>query len=235
MPDAAAAPLVRVDAVSMIYARTPIEIVALERVDLAIQAGELVAISGPSGCGKSTLLGLMGLLDLPTKGDVWLRGAPTAALSPAERARLRREMLGFVFQSFCLLGNLTLLENVELPLAYRGLARRARRELAERALVRVGLGHRARHHPEELSGGQQQSAAIARAIAGSPPLVLADEPTGNLDSVSGEAVMRLLLELNDAGTAVCFVTHDPRYAQLARRQIDLFDGRIVGDRRRGAA
>ena len=186
-----------------------------------------MSIAGPSGCGKSTLLSLLGLLDSPTDGKYWLDGKQVADLSLSDRARIRNLQIGFIFQSFNLIGDLTVFENVELPLTYRGMKAADRRQRANDALERVGMAHRARHLPSQLSGGQQQRVAVARAVAGSPLILLADEPTGNLDSKSGEAVMELLRELHRGGATLCMVTHDPRYARHADRTIHLFDGRIV--------
>jgi putative ABC transport system ATP-binding protein len=189
--------------------------------------GEYISVEGPSGCGKTTLLSLLGLLDTPSGGSYLLDGAPVANLSPPERARIRNRAIGFIFQAFNLIGDLTVSENVELPLTYRGMsgAKRARR--VREALDRVGMAHRARHYPQQLSGGQQQRVAVARAVAGNPAILLADEPTGNLDSASGAAVMELLGELHRGGATICMVTHDPRYAGLAERTVRLLDGRIV--------
>ena len=184
-------------------------------------------IAGPSGCGKSTLLAIIGLLESPTAGVYELNGRPVTDLTAGERARIRNREIGFIFQSFNLIGDLTVLENVELPLSYRGMRSQERRERASEALERVGLAHRAKHLPSQLSGGQQQRVAVARAVAGEPILLLADEPTGNLDSRSGEAVMELLRELHESGATICMVTHDPRYAAHATRHVHLFDGRVV--------
>ena len=212
-----------------VFATDDVETHALSKVDLEIARGEYVAIAGPSGCGKSTLLSIMGLLDSPTAGRYWLNGRPVEDLSPRERARIRNREIGFIFQSFNLIGDLSVYENIELPLTYRGMRPAERRERAMTALERVGMAHRAKHLPSQLSGGQQQRVAVARAVAGEPVLLLADEPTGNLDSKSGEAVMELLHELYDSGATICMVTHDPRYARHADRTVYLFDGRIVAE------
>jgi putative ABC transport system ATP-binding protein len=198
-------------------------------VHLEVRRGEYVAISGPSGCGKTTLLSLLGLLDTPTGGEYWLDGKPVAQLSPADRARIRNREIGFIFQAFNLIGDLTVYENVELPLTYRGMQPADRKQKVMAALEKVGMSHRVRHYPAQLSGGQQQRVAVARAVAGEPLILLADEPTGNLDSVNGESVMQLLQELHRGGATICMVTHDPRYERHADRSIHLFDGRVVED------
>ncbi|HEX6042391.1 ABC transporter ATP-binding protein [Longimicrobium sp.] len=209
------------------------ETVALDGIDLAVNAGEYVAVAGPSGCGKSTLLSILGLLDAPTAGTYLLDGRSVATLGAAERAGVRNRDIGFVFQAFNLVGDLTVRQNVELPLTYRrGLSAAERRDRAEDALERVGMAERMDHYPAELSGGQQQRAAVARATAGAPRLLLADEPTGNLDSANGEAVMALLAELHRDGATLCLVTHDPRYADHAQRTVRLLDGRVAADERR---
>ncbi len=200
---------------------------ALSGIHLDIQKGEYVAISGPSGCGKSTLLSILGLLDSPTGGTYVLNTRPVQNLDLSERARIRNREIGFIFQSFNLIGDLTVYENVELPLTYRGMPAAERKTRVTEALEKVGMGHRAKHLPSQLSGGQQQRVAVARAVAGSPSILLADEPTGNLDSKNGEAVMELLRELHRGGATICMVTHDPRYAQHADRIVHLFDGLIV--------
>src|SRR5213082_1931652 len=193
--------------------------------------GEYVAMSGPSGCGKSTLLSIIGLLDTPTGGRYMLNNKPVENLDFAERARIRNQEIGFIFQSFNLIGDLTVYENVELPLTYRGMSAGDRKSAVTQALERVGMGHRAKHLPSQLSGGQQQRVAVARALAGKPAILLADEPTGNLDSRNGEAVMNLLKELHAGGATICMVTHDERFAQHADRTVHLFDGRVVEDSR----
>jgi putative ABC transport system ATP-binding protein len=194
---------------------------------MEINNGEYVSIAGPSGCGKSTLLSILGLLDAPTQGNYWLQGEPVADLPTAERARIRNREVGFIFQSFNLIGDLTVYENVELPLTYRGLSAAERQQRVTEALNKVGVAHRAKHMPSQLSGGQQQRVAVARAVAGKPAILLADEPTGNLDSANGEAVMELMRELHRGGATICMVTHDQRYTRHADREIHLFDGRVV--------
>ena len=204
---------------------------ALQDIHLEIQPGEYVAIEGPSGCGKTTLLSILGLLDTPTDGEYTLAGEPVAQLTPSQRARIRNRQIGFIFQAFNLIGDLTVYENVELPLTYRGMSAAERKQRVTDALERVGMSHRMKHYPAQLSGGQQQRVAVARAVAGDPLILLADEPTGNLDSTNGEAVMELLRELHRGGATICMVTHDPRYAAHADRSIHLFDGRVVEERR----
>jgi putative ABC transport system ATP-binding protein len=196
-------------------------------VHLEIERGEYVSIAGPSGCGKTTLLSILGLLDSPTEGEYFLDGQPVARLTASERARIRNRQIGFIFQAFNLIGDLTVYENVELPLTYRGMPGSDRKQRVQAALERVGMSHRMKHYPSQLSGGQQQRVAVARAVAGDPLILLADEPTGNLDSTNGEAVMELLRELHKGGATICMVTHDPRYARHAQRQVHLFDGRVV--------
>jgi putative ABC transport system ATP-binding protein len=222
-------PVITLDAVTKVFLTDEVETHALADIDLAIDKGEYVSIAGPSGCGKSTLLSILGLLDRPTRGSYRLSGQPVEALPSAERARVRNREIGFIFQSFNLIGDLTVSQNVELPLTYRDMSKEERRTRARVALERVGMAHRANHLPSQLSGGQQQRVAVARAIAGDPLILLADEPTGNLDSKSGEAVMALLAELHGSGSTICVVTHDPRYARHAQRAIHLFDGRVVAE------
>ena len=229
MVDSGAPPLLTLDGVTKVFQTDDVETHALSGVEITIRKGEYVSISWPSGCGKSTLLSILGLLDSPTEGRYLLNDRPVAALPASERARVRNREIGFIFQSFNLIGDLTVFENVELPLTYRGMKAAERRERAEGALERVGMVHRSKHLPSQLSGGQQQRVAVARAVAGEPLMLLADEPTGNLDSKSGEAVMDLLRELHAAGATICMVTHDPRYARHADRAIHLFDGRVVAD------
>jgi putative ABC transport system ATP-binding protein len=219
--------LLTLEGVTKVFLTDEVETHALSTVDIEIGKGEYVSIAGPSGCGKSTLLSILGLLDTPSDGTYLLNGRPVTALSASERARVRNREIGFIFQSFNLIGDLTVFENVELPLTYRGMRSSERRERVQAALERVGMAHRAKHLPSQLSGGQQQRVAVARAVAGEPLILLADEPTGNLDSKSGEAVMDLLRELHQAGATICMVTHDPRYARHADRSIQLFDGRVV--------
>jgi putative ABC transport system ATP-binding protein len=223
-------PLIRLEGVTKVFYADDLETHALDQVHLEVAEGEFISISGPSGCGKSTLLAMIGLLDVPTQGRYMLRGADVSTLPPAARAQLRNERIGFIFQAFNLIGDLTVLDNVMLPLTYRrNMDPAARRAAAREALDRVGMAHRVNHHPAQLSGGQQQRVAVARALAGKPEILLADEPTGNLDSKNGEAVMALLRELHRDGATICMVTHDPRYACCADRQVRLFDGRIVDE------
>jgi putative ABC transport system ATP-binding protein len=221
--------MIHLQGISKVFVTDEVETHALAGVDLDIGKGEFVAIAGPSGCGKSTLLAILGLLDSPTQGVYVLNQKPVHALKPAERARIRNREIGFIFQAFNLIGDLTVYENVELPLTYRGMAGDERKRRVHQALDRVGMSHRMRHYPSQLSGGQQQRIAVARALGGDPSILLADEPTGNLDSVNGEAVMDLLRELHKGGATLCMVTHDPRYATYAGRSIHLFDGRLVTD------
>jgi len=220
-------PLIQLEGVTKVFYTDEVETHALASIHLEIRKGEYVSIAGPSGCGKSTLLSLLGLLDSPTEGKYWLDGKQVADLTLSDRARIRNLQIGFIFQSFNLIGDLSVFENVELPLTYRGMKAPERRQRVNEALERVGMAHRARHLPSQLSGGQQQRVAVARAVAGNRLILLADEPTGNLDSKSGEAVMELLRELHRGGATLCMVTHDPRYARHAERNIHLFDGRIV--------
>ena len=221
------AALIDLENVSKIFYADEVETHALDGIDLAIHTGEYVAISGPSGCGKSTLLSILGLLDSPTAGDYTLNGRPVAQLSQADRARTRNREIGFIFQSFNLIGDLTVYENVELPLTYRGMKLAERRAQVNEALEKVEMAYRAKHLPSQLSGGQQQRVAVARAVTGQPTILLADEPTGNLDSKNGEAVMGLLQTLHGDGSTICMVTHDPRYAEHAGREIHLFDGHVA--------
>jgi putative ABC transport system ATP-binding protein len=225
--NASAQPLIKLDGIKKVFYTDEVETHALAGIHLEIAQGEYVAIAGPSGCGKSTLLAILGLLDTPTDGQYTLNGNHVANLSLSERARVRNREIGFIFQSFNLIGDLTVFENVELPLIYRGMKSAERRERANAALERVGMAHRSKHLPSQLSGGQQQRVAVARAVGGQPSILLADEPTGNLDSKNGEAVMELLRELHRQGATICMVTHDPRYAAHADRSVHLFDGRIV--------
>jgi len=227
-------PLLRLEGVTKVFLADEVETHALSGIHLEIDRGEFVSIAGPSGCGKSTLLAILGLLDSPTEGTYMLSGRAVSDLAPPERAQIRNREVGFVFQSFNLIGDLTVFENVELPLTYRGVKASERRERVRDALERVGMAHRERHLPSQLSGGQQQRIAVARAVAGDPLIVLADEPTGNLDSAHGEAVMELLGELHDAGATICMVTHDPRYAAYADRMIHLFDGQVVEEQSKAA-
>ena len=219
--------LIHLDGVTKVFFTDEVETHALAGIHLEIRSGEYIAIAGPSGCGKSTLLSILGLLDSPTEGRYILNGKEVADLPLSERARVRNREIGFIFQSFNLIGDLNVYENVELPLTYRGMKSTERKERVMAALEKVGMAHRAKHLPSQLSGGQQQRVAVARAVAGEPLILLADEPTGNLDSRSGEAVMDLLRELHQSGATICMVTHDPRYARHAERSIHLFDGRVV--------
>ena len=214
-------------AITKVFLTDDVETHALSDVHFEIAQGEYVAISGPSGCGKTTLLSILGLLDAPTTGEYTLAGESVARLTPTERARVRNRQIGFIFQAFNLIGDLSVFDNVELPLTYRDMPSSERRDRVAAALERVGMSHRTKHFPAQLSGGQQQRVAVARAVAGDPAILLADEPTGNLDSKNGEAVMELLRELNVNGSTVCMVTHDSRYAQHADREVALFDGRVL--------
>jgi putative ABC transport system ATP-binding protein len=223
-------PVIRLDNVTKVFQTEDMETHALAGIHLQILPGEYVSISGPSGCGKSTLLAILGLLDSPTQGSYELNGKPVAGLRMHDRARIRNREIGFIFQAFNLIGDLTVFENVELPLTYRGLSGTERRRRVKDSLERVGMAHRMKHYPSQLSGGQQQRVAVARALVGTPSLLLADEPTGNLDSSNGESVMQLLSELHKEGATICMVTHDPRYAALAQRYVHLFDGRVVEER-----
>jgi len=227
-------PLIQLQSVKKVFYTDEVETHALADVHLDIKKGEYVSIAGPSGCGKTTLLSLLGLLDTPTDGAYLLEGQPVVNLTAAERARIRNRRIGFIFQAFNLIGDLTVYENVELPLTYRGMSGGERKQRAQAALEKVGMSHRAKHYPAQLSGGQQQRVAVARAVVGDPAILLADEPTGNLDSTNGESVMGLLRELHRAGATVCMVTHDPRYAEHADRSIHLFDGRVVEEQGTGA-
>ena len=227
MPGNGAATLIQLQGIKKVFYTDEVETHALADVHLGIKQGEYVAIAGPSGCGKTTLLSILGLLDTPTDGSYLLDSQPVANLSAADRARVRNRQIGFIFQAFNLIGDLTVYENVELPLTYRGLSGAERKKRVTDALERVGMSHRIKHYPAQLSGGQQQRVAVARAVAGDPAILLADEPTGNLDSSNGESVMELLRELHRGGATICMVTHDPRYARYADRNIHLFDGRVV--------
>ncbi|MCI0748238.1 MAG: ABC transporter ATP-binding protein [Verrucomicrobia subdivision 3 bacterium] len=219
--------LIQLENIKKVFFTDEVETHALSEIHLDIQKGEYVSIAGPSGCGKSTLLAILGLLDSPTEGSYTLNGQSVANLGLAERARIRNREVGFIFQSFNLIGDLTVFENVELPLTYRGMSAEERKKAVQAALDKVGMSHRMKHYPSQLSGGQQQRVAVARALGGKPSILLADEPTGNLDSKNGEAVMQLLRDLHREGATICMVTHDPRFARHADRTIHLFDGRIV--------
>src|SRR5215469_5185935 len=222
-------PLIQLENIGKVFLTDEIETHALSGVNLEICHGDYVSISGPSGCGKSTLLSILGLLDSPTNGSYELRGEPVANLGYAERAKVRNREIGFIFQSFNLIGDLTVWENIELPLTYRGLTKDERRERVDEALAKVGMTARAKHYPSQLSGGQQQRVAVARALGGRPSILLADEPTGNLDSKNGDAVMKLLAELHAEGATICLVTHDPRFARDAKKTIHLFDGQLANE------
>src|SRR6202789_4182160 len=220
-------PLISMQKVKKVFVTDEVETHALEGIDLEIQRGEYLSIEGPSGCGKSTLLAILGLLDSPSSGSYMLNGQPVDSLTMRERARIRNREIGFIFQAFNLIGDLSVFENVELPLTYRHMASAERKKRVQEVLERVGMAHRMKHYPSQLSGGQQQRVAVARALVGSPSILLADEPTGNLDSKNSEAVVDLLRQLHREGATICMVTHDPRYASIADRTIHLFAGRIV--------
>ncbi len=222
--------VIQLDGVTKVFLTDEVETHALAGIHLEIKRGEYFSISGPSGCGKSTLLSILGLLDSPTDGTYILNGRHVQDLSLSERARVRNREIGFIFQAFNLIGDLTVYENVELPLTYRGMPSSERKKRVQEALDKVGMAHRMKHYPSQLSGGQQQRVAVARALAGAPSILLADEPTGNLDSRNGEAVMDLLRELHREGATICMVTHDPRYSRYADRTIHLFDGRVVDEK-----
>jgi putative ABC transport system ATP-binding protein len=225
--NAATEALIQLDGVTKVFLTDEVETHALSGIHLDIRNGEYVSIAGPSGCGKTTLLSILGLLDTPSEGRYRLNNKQVADLSFSDRARIRNQEIGFIFQAFNLIGDLTVYENVELPLTYRGMASKERKERVQEALERVGMSHRMKHYPSQLSGGQQQRVAVARAVVGKPSILLADEPTGNLDSRNSEAVMDLLAELHKEGATICMVTHDPRFARYADRTIHLFDGRVV--------
>jgi putative ABC transport system ATP-binding protein len=220
-------PLIRLEGVTKVFLTDEMETHALDGIHLEILPGQYISIAGPSGCGKSTLLSILGLLDTPSDGSYILNGKPVEKMKLSERARVRNREIGFIFQAFNLIGDLTVYENVELPLTYRGMPSSERKKRCQNALERVGMSHRMKHYPAQLSGGQQQRVAVARALVGDPLILLADEPTGNLDSKNGQAVMDLLRDLHRQGATICMVTHDPRYASYADRTIHLFDGRIV--------
>jgi putative ABC transport system ATP-binding protein len=221
--------VIHLESLKKVFLTDEVETHALAGVDLEIRRGEYISISGPSGCGKSTLLSILGLLDSPSEGSYLLNAKPVQDLSMSERARVRNREIGFIFQAFNLIGDLTVYENVELPLTYRGMPSSERKKRVLESLEKVGMAHRIKHYPSQLSGGQQQRVAVARALGGQPAILLADEPTGNLDSRNGEAVMDLLRELHREGATICMVTHDPRYARYAERTIHLFDGRVVDE------
>ena len=221
--------VIHLDGVKKVFLTDEVETHALAGIDLEIKRGEYISISGPSGCGKSTLLSILGLLDTPTEGAYTLNTKPVQDLSMSERARVRNREIGFIFQAFNLIGDLTVYENVELPLTYRGMPSSERKKRVQEALEKVGMAHRMKHYPSQLSGGQQQRVAVARALCGQPAILLADEPTGNLDSRNGEVVMDLLRELHREGATICMVTHDPRCARYAERTVHLFDGKVVDE------
>jgi putative ABC transport system ATP-binding protein len=222
-------PLIRLEGITKVFQADEVETHALSEVQLEIQPGEFVSIAGPSGCGKSTLLSILGLLDSPTEGNYWIHSDHVENLSISSRTKIRNREIGFIFQAFNLIGDLTVFENVELPLTYRSMLAGERKKRVREVLERVGMAHRAKHYPAQLSGGQQQRVAVARALVGQPSILLADEPTGNLDSKNSEAVMELLRQLHADGATVCMVTHDPRYASIADRTIQLLDGHIVNE------
>jgi len=219
--------LILMENVKKVFMTDEVETHALAGIHLQLKRGEYVAINGPSGCGKSTLLSILGLLDSPSDGNYTINNKPVSNLSLSERTRIRNREIGFIFQAFNLIGDLNVYENVELPLTYRGMGSSERKQRVQQALEKVGMAHRIKHYPSQLSGGQQQRVAVARALVGDPSILLADEPTGNLDSKNGEAVMELMTELHRGGATICMVTHDPRYSRFADRSIHLFDGRIV--------
>jgi putative ABC transport system ATP-binding protein len=221
--------LITLDGITKVFYTDDVETHALSGIHLRIERGEFIAINGPSGCGKSTLLSILGLLDSPTEGRYVLKSQPVEKLATAERARIRNREIGFIFQAFNLIGDLTVYENVELPLTYRGMGSEERRKRVQEALEKVGMSHRMKHFPAQLSGGQQQRVAVARALGGDPSILLADEPTGNLDSKNGEQVMDLLRSLHQMGATICMVTHDPRYTAYADRIVHLFDGKVVSE------
>ena len=222
-------PLIKLQGVTKVFLTEEVETHALSGIELQIKEGEFLAIAGPSGCGKTTLLSILGLLDTPPGGEYFLASPRVAQLTPSQRAAVRNRQIGFIFQAFNLIGDLTVYENVELPLTYRRMPAGERKQRVMEALEKVGMTHRMKHYPAQLSGGQQQRVAVARAVGGDPAILLADEPTGNLDSVNGKAVMDLLRELHREGSTICMVTHDPRYAEYADRSIHLFDGQVVSE------
>jgi putative ABC transport system ATP-binding protein len=227
--------LIQMENLSKVFTTDEVETHALAGVHLEIERGEFVSIAGPSGCGKSTLLAILGLLDSPSDGRYRLKGTPVERLDRSERARIRNREIGFIFQAFNLIGDLTVFENVELPLTYRHVPGTERKRMVREALEKVGMAHRQKHYPSQLSGGQQQRVAVARALVGEPSILLADEPTGNLDSANGEAVIEILRTLHRNGATICMVTHDPRYSQYADRTVRIFDGRVVEEQMQMAA
>jgi putative ABC transport system ATP-binding protein len=233
--DTTSKPLIRLEGVNKVFLTEEVMTHAVSNVNLEIKAGDYVSIAGPSGCGKSTLLSILGLLDTPTEGEYWLDGEPVASLSSTERALIRNQKIGFIFQSFNLIGDLSVYKNVELPLTFQDTNNAERRERVLKALEKVRMQHRMNHLPSQLSGGQQQRVAVARAVAGAPSILLADEPTGNLDSKNGEMIMELLKDLHGQGATICMVTHDPRFARHADHAIRMFDGQIEGNGSRDKA
>jgi putative ABC transport system ATP-binding protein len=225
--DVIAQPLIRLNGVKKVFHTEEVTTHAVSNINLEINAGEFISIAGPSGCGKSTLLSILGLLDTPTEGEYWFDGTPVGSLSSVERASIRNRKIGFIFQSFNLIGDLSVYKNVELPLTFQGMDAAERKERVTEALDKVGMKHRVNHLPSQLSGGQQQRVAVARAVAGHPSILLADEPTGNLDSKNGEVIMEMLKDLHGRGATICMVTHDPRFAQHAGQIIHMFDGLVV--------
>jgi putative ABC transport system ATP-binding protein len=228
--DAISQPLIRLNGVKRVFHTEDVTTLAVSDINLEIEAGDYVSIAGPSGCGKSTLLSILGLLDTPTEGEYWFDGQPVASLSSVERASIRNQKIGFIFQSFNLIGDLSVYKNVELPLTFHGMNSSERKERVTEALDKVAMRHRTNHLPSQLSGGQQQRVAVARAVAGHPSILLADEPTGNLDSKNGEAIIELLKDLHGRGATICMVTHDPRFAQHGGQIIHMFDGQVVENR-----
>jgi len=226
--------LINVQDLHKVFITEEVETHALSGIHLKIHKGEYIAIAGPSGCGKSTLLSVLGLLDSPSEGNYSLNDNSVAQLSASQRARIRNREVGFIFQSFNLIGDLTVYENVELPLTYQKMPKAERKERVHKALEKVSMAHRMKHYPSQLSGGQQQRVAVARAIVTEPSILLADEPTGNLDSANGDIVMEILAHLHKHGSTICMVTHDPRYARHAQRTVHLFDGRIMDDEKKKA-
>lgn len=223
-------PVIKIKGLTKVFQTEDIDTHALGGIDLTIEQGEFLSIVGPSGCGKSTLLAILGLMERPTGGQFQWCGEAVQQLGDAALSRRRNEQVGFIFQTFNLIGDLTVAQNVELPLVYRRMSTKLRREKVARVLGRVGMKHRARHSPGQLSGGQQQRVAVARALVGEPDLLLADEPTGNLDSVTGESTLKLIEELHSAGSTICMVTHNPEFARRAQRIVHMSDGRIVEER-----
>ncbi len=226
--------MLRMTNLSRVYRTDMVETSALDGIDLSIARGEFVAIMGPSGCGKSTLLNIVGMLDSPTSGSYLFDGTEVAGLNEAALSDIRKSAIGFIFQSFNLVDELTVRENIELALLYHGIPAARRRERVDAVMDKVGIGHRAKHRPSQLSGGQQQRVAVARAVVGEPKLILADEPTGNLDTAHGDEVMRMLRTLNDEGATIGMVTHSPAHAAFAQRTVDILDGRVLVETRRAA-